>query len=149
MLNQFRLQKRAESTSRREMEPQGKGYLLASKHSSSVTVGDLFAYSFELRYPYSALTLFMEHFSPFCTAWWLSFWDTTVYHNTAELVSKLLKFVIQFTSLKKDLAVFTGLPWLFVQKAKIYRQFLAYNIYCNFEAMRDVNEYRLILLKAT
>uniref|UniRef100_U3J237 AKNA domain-containing protein n=1 Tax=Anas platyrhynchos platyrhynchos TaxID=8840 RepID=U3J237_ANAPP len=30
------LQKRAESTSRREMEPQGKGYLLASKHSSSV-----------------------------------------------------------------------------------------------------------------
>lgn len=91
----------------------------------------------------------MEHFSPFCTAWWLSFWDTTVYHNTAELVSKLLKFVIQFTSLKKDLAVFTGLPWSFVQKAKIYRQLLPYNIYCNFEAMRDVNEYRLILLKAT
>ncbi|XP_068546374.1 protein AKNAD1 isoform X2 [Anas acuta] len=31
------LQKRAESTSRREMEPLGKGYPLASKHSSSVT----------------------------------------------------------------------------------------------------------------
>ncbi|XP_047923201.1 protein AKNAD1 isoform X1 [Anser cygnoides] len=30
------LQKRAESTSGREMEPLGKGYLLASKHSSSV-----------------------------------------------------------------------------------------------------------------
>ncbi|XP_032048378.1 protein AKNAD1 isoform X2 [Aythya fuligula] len=30
------LQKRAESTSRREMEPLGKGYLLASKHYSSV-----------------------------------------------------------------------------------------------------------------
>uniref|UniRef100_A0A8C3C542 AKNA domain-containing protein n=1 Tax=Cairina moschata TaxID=8855 RepID=A0A8C3C542_CAIMO len=30
------LPKRAESTSRREMEPLGKGYLLASKHSSSV-----------------------------------------------------------------------------------------------------------------
>lgn len=120
----IRLQKRAESVYRGEMDPQGESCPLASKHSSNEMVWQVL-YSFLFRWTYSSWRQCMEYFSLqflhnmkaqlaryYSCVTWIDFERKKLKGHWI-----FVNYVTKLASLRKDLAVFTNLLLLPVQKA--------------------------------